>query len=103
MTTHGSFDAFCEAVRSCRLEVTPEAVSYSFVGNQIVMSRYDAHAPGSFALPLVNGQPIDLHPQAVYESPFLNGAYGGDRVTITVGGLSRTLDFQAPPDLPQRP
>ena len=103
VTTHGSFDAFCEAVRSCRLEVTPEAVSYSFGGNQIVMSRYDAHAPGSFALPLVNGQPIDLHPQAVYESPFLNGAYGGDRVTITVGGLSRTLDFQAPPDLPQRP
>jgi hypothetical protein len=62
------------------------------------MTRYAAHAPGNFALPLVNGQPIDLHAEAVYESPFLNGSHGGDRFRISVGPVERILDFQAMPE-----
>ena len=57
------------------------------------MSRYDALSPQTFALPLINGQPVDLHPAAVYESPYLNGKTGGDKFTVNVGPLERVFDF----------
>lgn len=41
----------------------------------------------------VNGEPIDIHPEAVYESPFLNGKFGDDPFTVSVGPLRRVLDF----------
>jgi hypothetical protein len=57
------------------------------------MDRYDARSPQSFTLPRINGKPLDLHPAAAYESPFLKGDFGGDRFEITVGPLKWVLDF----------
>jgi len=45
-------------------------------------------------LPLINGKPVDLHPSATYDSPYLNGAFGSDTITVTVGPIKRVLDFQ---------
>jgi hypothetical protein len=47
----------------------------------------------SFTLPRINGAPIELRPAATYQSPHLNGAFGSDRVTVTVGPVRRVLDF----------
>jgi hypothetical protein len=69
----------------------------SLLANHLEVTRYDASNPQSFTLPSVNGEALDLHPRAVYESPFLNGEFGGDQFTITVGPLLETLNFNAKP------
>lgn len=93
LTTHESFDAFRKAILSHPLQVSPDKVDYQFGKNRIEMNRYDAKSPDSFVLPLINGQPIDLQPKAVYESPFLNGQFNDDKIQITVGSVKRVLDF----------
>lgn len=30
-----------------------------------------------------------------YQSPYLSGAFGSDKITVTVGALKRVLDFAA--------
>lgn len=91
--SHGSFGKFRETVRTHALEVTADKVTYQFGENHIEMNRYDTLSPQTFALPLINDQPVDLHPEAAYESPFLNGKTGGDKFTVTVGSITRVLDF----------
>jgi hypothetical protein len=102
VSSHESFEEFREAVRSHLLEVTTDKVDYRFGANRIEMTRYDAYAPQSFTLPLIHGRTVDLHPDAVYESPFLNGEFGSDRFTVTVGPINRTRDFEAMPDAAPR-
>jgi len=41
----------------------------------------------------INGKPVDLHPPMTYQSPYLNGAFGSDKINVTVGPLQRVLDF----------
>jgi hypothetical protein len=67
-------------------------------GNLIEAARYDPQTPGSFTLPLVNGEPVNLRQQAAYRSPLLNGDFGDDKITVTVGGERRVLDFSTPAD-----
>lgn len=95
ITSHPSLDDFCKAVRSCKLTVTPDKVDYRFgkTDDRIEMARYDVTKPKNFTLPLINGKAIDLHPKAVYESPYLNGKFGGDKFTVSVGPITRVLDF----------
>ncbi|MCU0777214.1 MAG: hypothetical protein MUF86_06055 [Akkermansiaceae bacterium] len=95
VTTHGSFDRFRKALPAYPLVVTAGKVNYSFgSGKQnIEMFRYDLAARDSFSLPRVNGSPIDLHPAAVYQSPFLNGVSASDRITATIGPVRQVLDF----------
>ena len=90
---HGSFDRFRETVRASPLAVTADTVDYRFDSQRIEMSRYDATAPEAFVLPRINGVPVDLRPAATYQSPYLNGAFGSDRITVTVGPITRVLDF----------
>ncbi len=93
IATHGTFDAFRKAMLAHPLEITTDKIDYRFGESRIEMPRYAAKSPSSFPLPLINGKPIDLNPDAVYESPFLNGKFGDDRFTATVGPLRRVLDF----------
>ena len=89
----GDFEHFRAAVRACPLTVTADAVDYRFGAQRIEMQRYDAAAPQTFVLPRINGSTIDLHPTDTYHSPFLNGAFGSDRITVSVGAAARVLDF----------
>lgn len=93
IASHGSFEKFRQAIRSHPLEVTADKVDYRFGENRIEVARYNARAPQSFALPLINGKTVDLQPMAVYESPFLNGKSGDDRFTVSVNTIRRVLDF----------
>jgi len=74
-------------------------VDYHFEeGSQhIEMSRFDATARDSFSLPRINGSPIDLHPETVYQSPYLNGHSNSDRITVSVGPVRQVLDFASQP------
>ena len=95
LDTHKTFQHFRETVRANPLAVTADKVGYRFeAGSQHVeMARYDAAAPERFILPRINGTPVDLRPPATYQSPFLNGTFLGDRITVTVGPVARVLDF----------
>jgi hypothetical protein len=97
IASHGSFERFRETILAHPPEVTAGLVDYCFGKNRIVASAYDARSPQAFTLPLINGNPVELNPEAAYESPFLNGKSGGTRFTITVPPIQRTLDFQSNP------
>lgn len=44
-------------------------------------------------MPKLNGQPVALRPAKTYHSPYLNGDFGSDKVSVTVGPITRVLDF----------
>jgi hypothetical protein len=95
VASDGSFEQFPSAVLTDSLKVTGDKVDYRFgaTDNHLEVTRYDPKAPERFSLPLINGQPVNLHPPATYESPYLNGAFGSDKITVTVGPFKRLLDF----------
>jgi hypothetical protein len=99
VSTHASFAEFQTSVLAGNLDVTPDKVVYRFgEANESVIeaARYDPRTHGSFTLPLINGKPVNLRQQAAYQSPFLNGDFGDDKITVTVGGEKRVLDFSMP-------
>ena len=94
-----SFEEFQAAVLASqsRLLVTPDKVDYEFgsAHNRIEMTAFDPKAADKFILPRINSQPVDLRPAKAYQSPYLNGDIGSDRITVTVGPIKRVLDFLA--------
>ena len=92
-----SYEKFQSAVLANELKVTAEKVDYHFgpSGNHLEVTSYVPQKPGSFLLPLINGKPLDLHPAATYQSPYLNSDFGSDKITVTVAPLKRVLDFSA--------
>jgi hypothetical protein len=99
VTAEGSFARFRDNLRACRLVVTADKVDYRFGENnqRIEMSRYDPAARHAFSLPRINGSPVDLHPTAVYQSPFLKGVSNNDRILATIGPVRQVLDFAGGP------
>jgi hypothetical protein len=96
-TTHGTFENFRKTLRSNSPSVTADKVDYRFGTEQrIEMNLYDAASPKNFTLPIINGTPVDLHPPAAFQSPYLNGKVGGNKVYVTVGSVSQVLDFSEP-------
>ncbi len=101
LSSHGSFARFRETLCSNPLAVTAEKVDYRFGGageEHLEMTRYEAESPERFALPCINGNPVDLRPEATYQSPYLNGEFGNDRISVTVGPVRRILDFSEQDD-----
>ncbi len=95
IASHGSFDKFKADVLANRLQVTADKVDYQFgtSANRLEVTLYDEKAPGRFALPLINGKPVDLHPATTYQSPYLNADFGSDKISVSVGPFRRLLDF----------
>jgi hypothetical protein len=95
--SYGSFENFCKTLRPNPPTVTADKVDYRFGAEQrIEMSRYNAASPENFTLPLINGATVDLHPPAAFQSPYLNGKFGGDIIYVSVGPIKRTLHFSGP-------
>jgi hypothetical protein len=58
------------------------------------MFRYDFLTKGkSFELPKINGRTLNLKPNMTCQSPYLNGRFGEDRITVTVGPIKQIYDF----------
>lgn len=95
IASHGSFDKFKADVLASRLNVTPDKADYRFgpTTNHLEVTLYEAKAPGRFTLPLINGKPVDLRPAKTYQSPYLNGDFGSDKINVAVGPVHRQLDF----------
>ena len=95
IASHGSFDKFKADVLASRLNVTPDKVDYQFgpAANHLEVTLYDAKALDRFSLPLINGKPVDLRPAKTYQSPYLNGDFGSDKISVSVGPVHRQLDF----------
>ena len=95
IASHGSFDKFKADVLACRLNVTPDKVDYQFGPgtNHLEVTLYDAKAFDRFLLPLINSKTVDLRPAKTYQSPYLNGDFGSDKISVTVGPIKRLLDF----------
>ena len=91
----GSFKEFINAVVKNPLTVTPEKVEYR-VGSErtlIECFRYNVNDPASFTLPRAGGKTVNLRPESTYRSPYLNGKFGSDRITVTVGPVEQVYDF----------
>ena len=99
VTTDDSFARFRESLLANPLVVSSEKIDYFFdAGKQhLEMFNYDVAARDSFRLPRINGSPINLHPKTVYQSPYLNGDSGSDRIAVTVGPVRQVLDFASQP------
>ena len=99
VSEHGSFARFRRGLLDGPLKVAPNLVDYRFDEGRehIEMFLYDAADRDAFRLPHMNGKAIDLAPKAVYQSPYLNGDFQSDHVTVTVGPVRRVLDFASSP------
>jgi hypothetical protein len=99
VTTHGSFAHFCESLLTNTLDLSADTVTYRYEGGKqrIDMFRYDFATPAAFRLPLINGQPLNLHPATTYDSPYLKGDFRSDRISVRVGPLRQVLDFASTP------
>jgi len=97
VASDGSFEKFQSTVLTNSLKVTGDKVDYQFgpTTNHLEVTRYDPKAPERFSLPLINGQPVNLHPATTYQSPYLNADFGSDKIAVTVGPVHRLLDFQS--------
>ena len=95
LSSHPSGGEFRAGVLASRLQVIRDRVDYQWgpASNRIEVTRYDPGEPRRFALPLINGRPLDLRPPSTFQSPFLNGAAGDDLIRVSVGPVSRILDF----------
>ncbi len=95
LASHGSFENFKADVLASRLSVTPDKANYQFgpATSHLEVTLYDAKALDRFTLPLINGKPADLRPAKTYQSPYLNGDFGGDTFSVSIGPVQRELDF----------
>lgn len=92
---YASFETFRLAVLANDLSVTRTRVRYNSRenGTSLEWFLYDAHKHKRFKLPRVNGQRIDLRPDWTFRSPFLNNAFGGHQVKVSVGPVQEVYDF----------
>ncbi len=90
-----SFEQFRKRLSAHPPAVSADTVEYRCAksGNRIEMHLYDPQSPATFALPRVNGSPVELRPATTYQSPYLNGRFGDARITVTVAPLTRLFDF----------
>ncbi len=95
VTTHGSFARFRAEVLATRLNVSANQVEYEFgsTDSRLEVALYDGDNLQRFSLPRINGKPIDLRPPTTFQSPYLNGAFGSDKIDVTVGPVEQLLDF----------
>ena len=90
-----SFDQFQADILANHLKISADKVEYKFGSgkNHIEVTSFDSGAPEKFSLPHINGKPINLRPTPTFQSPYLNGPLDDDQFSVTVGPVSRVLDF----------
>jgi len=91
---NGSFQTFQNGVLTNPLTVEKDTVTYrSGNGPELRCFRYDVAAHKTFKLPTIGGKSLDLRPDWTYRGPYLNGRFGDDKATVTVGPINRVYDF----------
>ena len=97
INTAKSFEEFQATVLASqsKLRVTPRKVEYEFgpARTRLEVTAFDPKAADKFSLPLINGQPVNLHPGTTYQSPYLNSEFGSEKISVSVGPVQRLLNF----------
>ncbi len=95
ITVQDSFAKFQSIVLASRLHVSPEDVEFQFgpTGDQISMNSYIPDSPTTFTMPRINGKPVNLRQWMTYRSPYLNGEFDSDNISVTVAPIKTFLDF----------
>jgi hypothetical protein len=95
VTTAKTFALFQEQVLANRLKVNADKVDYEFgpADSRLEVVSYDEDQRENFSLPRVNGKPVDLRPSETYHSPYVNGKFGSDKISVTVGPVKNVIDF----------
>ena len=84
----GSFDDFVRAVTGAALEIDGLNVTYaSPSAGSLAFAWHDSLT--------VNGDPVDVHSYERFDNPYCQATFGARTITITHGGESVTLDFDA--------
>jgi hypothetical protein len=90
---YSSFEEFQHEIQSNQLIREGDTCTYHSKAYQNSLTLFADYS----ALPQINGETIDLNPSDVYTSPFLNGCFGGNAVTISMGDQELELDFKISP------
>jgi len=85
---HVSQEAFQSAVGATEVSFDDHVLNYVGLSGD----RFTFHADYS-ALPSINGETINLAPNRVYDSPFVQSQWDSGVVEIAFGGESQTVDF----------
>jgi len=94
VNTHKTLEDFLAYLSSHESSVTDGRVTYSFADDLGANSRLEVG--GELPVPRVNGQPVNLQPENVFASPWMNSVHGSGIVTIQKGEQKLTLDFTKP-------
>jgi hypothetical protein len=83
-----TLDAFRKAVKALPLKLTGSVLAYTSLAGD----RFTFHTDES-RLPEINGKPVNLAPEKVYDSPFIQSQWDSGKVTIQKGTRKLELDF----------
>ncbi|MDP3073012.1 MAG: hypothetical protein Q8N18_22150 [Opitutaceae bacterium] len=83
-----SFEAFRTAILARPVEVTGGVLNYTGLGGDMFRFPLDQSR-----LPEINGEPINLAPARVYDSPFVQSVWNSGVVTLQKGARKTVLDF----------
>ena len=83
-----SFAAFQAAAMAQSLSFKESVLTYQTLGGDRL-----TFYTGQSRLPQINGAVVDLAPEKVYDSPFLQSKWDSGEVTIQCGEEKRILDF----------
>jgi hypothetical protein len=84
-----SYAAFKEEIKSNTLTEEGSVLTYSSKAYENTLTLYSDYSQ----LPKINSKTVNLNPDFVYQSPFINGDFGQGVVTISKGGKKLVLNF----------
>ena len=90
-SAHKSLDDFAAYLASHKYSVANGVATYTFVDD--LGTEASLEVGGTLPVPKVNGQPVNLYPKKVFDSPYMNSVHGSGVVTIEKGGRKLVLDF----------
>lgn len=91
---HEGLEAFSDWVRGHEHVFSEEKLTYTFAdedGREVALALWTGEVQ---RLPEIDGAPIDLRPEKVYDSPYLSAEFGSSLITIKNGDRILVQDFE---------
>jgi len=89
--THKTIDDFMAYLKTHEYSVNNGKSTYTFVDD--LGSETCLGLGGNLPVPHINGKPVNLYPEKVFDSPYLQSVHGSGVVTIKKGDKKQVLDF----------
>ena len=92
VTKFPALEDFIAYIKTHTFEMKDGVLTYSFNDIDGAATTMKMYVEG-VRLPEINGTPIELRPEKVYDSPYISSQYGSGVVTIQKGERKLVLDF----------